>query len=138
MKINIGNDTGEQPREEEKYTPAGVALWPEIYSQELVRWEIYTILRIKFRCHLIVKVTSASGNEEQAIANQIARAVYHLIVLYVLFIYMLLFSPLFQMHPEVMGEKSQYSVPLDKLILWNSGQGAYGNSYSEEQTLHSE
>jgi len=83
-------------------------------------------------------VTSASGNEEQAIANQIARAVYHLIVLYVLFIYMLLFSPLFQMHPEVMGEKSQYSVPLDKLILWNSGQGAYGNSYSEEQTLHSE
>lgn len=69
-------------------------------SHELVRWEICTILRIKLSCRLIIKVTGASGDEEQALAKQIVRAVYHHTVLDVLFIYLLpFFHPPFRIAP---------------------------------------
>lgn len=99
--------SGENSQEKKIRTQDCVAFWSEIYSHELVRWEICAILRIKLGCHLRIKVTSASGNEEQAIAKQIALALCHHIVLYVLFIYMLLAHPPppFQIAPISQGGK---------------------------------
>lgn len=70
------------------------------------------------------------------LAKQTAGAVHHHSVLDVLSIFLLLFLP-FQIAPMSHGRgKSQCSASLDRVILWNSGQGAYGNFSSKEQTLH--